>query len=371
AARLAALGLALATPYATYAGLFFGHALAAALGTLALLAADRGRFLLGGLAGGAMVLVDTATAPWAALLGLYGAVVHRRWQAAAWCALGGAPFVAAQLAYNQALFGSPFTFAYAFKAVPEFKAIHEQGLYGFGWPGLQALGGILISPSRGLFFFGPALAFGAWGLWQRPRGRWLLLAVALFTGWIAGFNGWHAGECYGPRHLLPAAPALAVGLGEAVHRLQGRPAFALRAGLVWGVGATWLVAATWPYAPEGFHFPLAQLAWPLLVGGHHSATLLGHAAWAAGVPLALALTLLVRADAQRPRWLSAGALAVALALGLGALTPPPPTPVEARRARIICLMGDRAAGRAHCVAIGGQPVPGRCLCGPPARTGIR
>jgi hypothetical protein len=109
---------------------------------------------------------------------------------------------------------------------------------------LQGLGGILISPSRGLLVFCPVVVFAFWGLVRvfrdsrfvalRPVG---LAALALFLV-VARWFGWTGGWAYGPRLLADAGTLLAflaIPVAEEIRRSRTRAA-------AFGVCLAWSVA---------------------------------------------------------------------------------------------------------------------------------
>ena len=76
---------------------------------------------------------------------------------------------------------------------------------------------LLVGTRRGLFFLSPVLALSALGVWlmasHRRRRVEALSCVTMFgVYWLfnASFNGWHGGDVFAPRYLLPAVPFLAV-----------------------------------------------------------------------------------------------------------------------------------------------------------------
>ena len=86
------------------------------------------------------------------------------------------------LVYNYLCFSDPFVFGHFRSAVPEFQDFHEGMIEGFLVPRPQALWGLSFSPSKGLFFFSPALlvaTFGLVRLFHCPRHR----AQAIHRGW--------------------------------------------------------------------------------------------------------------------------------------------------------------------------------------------
>lgn len=79
---------------------------------------------------------------------------------------------------------------------------------------IEALYGILFSPSRGLFVFSPFLlvvffaAIGFWGRLKNNRLYWICLGWwALYVTMIANLFGWEGGYCFGPRLFVDSIPA--------------------------------------------------------------------------------------------------------------------------------------------------------------------
>jgi hypothetical protein len=298
-ATAAAIVMGLATPFAIYATLFFGHAPAAALAIGSLYYLEKDRPILAGVLAGWMVLVDTPTALLALILGLYAGLRNKKIKPLIAFGLGGLPFVAAQLAYNAMLFGSPLTFAYAMKSSPELAAIIDEGMYGFSWPSMAAIWGLSFGGMRGLFFHAPVLLLAAWGLrllFQTPGRQAQAWLVAVASGayflWIAAFVDWPAGASYAPRHLTPIIPFLAILVGVAFANYEHHRWFAWSfAGLlIASVIMAWSAIATFPYAPNAFTQPVSQLALPLLSSLHLSPNmgrLAGLSEWASLVPPAL------------------------------------------------------------------------------------
>lgn len=107
-------------------------------------------------------------------------------------------------AYNLLRFGSVFDAGY-------------NSNEGFTAPLLQGLGGLLVSPGRGLLFYGPLCASGAFGLlllWKRHRTVTAAIVVLVATTVLlnAFWHAWHGGWGWGPRLILPAVPFLSIGL---------------------------------------------------------------------------------------------------------------------------------------------------------------
>jgi hypothetical protein len=221
-AAFAVVAYALGTLAWPYATVYYGHQSAAAFGMIGFIAAFfalRARppsLLLAGTAG--------LMAAWAAITEIPAAIIaiavliyvaRAGWKPALAYVIGGLPPVTLQLAYNWACFDSPFRFGYMYEARPEFQ--NPAGWVSY--PRLDALWGITLSPDKGIFFLSPFLIFAVWGLVRLLRERtWraeAILCSGVFAAYLlynASHYMWRGGACFGPRHLVPALPFLAVGL---------------------------------------------------------------------------------------------------------------------------------------------------------------
>jgi len=260
--------IALATPLWAYATVFFGHAPAAVLVTVAWVlllrpgVAERPphrlHALLGGVAAGFAVTVEYPTVLLAGVI--FGALIARRTPlpTLGWAAAGTIVGLVPALSYHQLAFGAPWLTGYAFKAHSGFQAIHARGVFGVSLPSLEALWGVLFSARRGLFYFSPILLLAPLGLLQMVRRRSfrdvapLAVAITIYVFFAAGFVDWEAGWCAAARHLVPIVPLLAIPVLYALVNL--------------GTGRWWnsLVAVL---IPPQFTSPLAQLVLPSLMEG--------------------------------------------------------------------------------------------------------
>lgn len=300
------LALALASPWTVYAGLLFGHALAAALVAVGVALSlgplqrnlpeappdappPRSRLerwwaahawlapALGGLLLGAAVLTEYPAA-WVVLVVLASLLIDPgRRRRLGPVVLGGLGPTLALALWNLALFGHPLHFSYAYKWNPQLAAVHGHGLFGIGLPSWDGLWGLLLSSQRGLLHWAPWLGFGVAGaLWagldrRLSRGWRLALAIvplgALLL--IAGFPDWHGGRAVGPRYLLFVLPLWALGAAWLTHRLRAHPARSY--GLAAGAGLmassallSWITATGYPYVSHRVTNPLFEVVLPVL-----------------------------------------------------------------------------------------------------------
>lgn len=395
---LTAVALATASPLLVYASLFFGHALAAAAVAVAffVVAAGDGRpqrrhGLVAGAALGLGGLTDTPVFVLAAGVALYawlrcaplpGAGQGiRAWDVvgrlrATWPIWGGlAAGVVLQLGYNQWVLGHPLRFTYQFKGDQQLKAIMDTGFLGFRPPQADALVGLLLSARRGLFYHAPWLAAAAVALgWrasspQVPAGQRLdaLAALVLAGGYalfVSGFADWPAGDCAGPRHLLPIVPLLGWGLAIA---LEAPLKWWLRAGLWAALGLAVLLhvptVATFPYHFAQLERPVLELGVPLVFQQAFSPSIgqwLGLSGMvsfilflAVIVGLWLAVLRLPKLDCSVgvPRWRSWGATAgllVVWTVGITSVVPERPgRAAEVGRYRANVMLKQGTHGKPH------------------------
>jgi 4-amino-4-deoxy-L-arabinose transferase and related glycosyltransferases of PMT family len=290
--------LALATPWTVYAGLLFGHALAAALVTAGALLSlgplrpgpaeapmgegqdRRGRSrhapLLGGLALGAAVLTEYPAA-WVVLvvLGALLADPSRRHRVG-WVVLGGLAPALGLATWNQVLFGHSAHFSYAYKWNPTLAATHGHGLFGLGLPTAEGLWGLLLSARRGLLHWAPWLALGVLGgLWtagDRALGRAWRITLGLgplgALLLISGFHDWHGGRALGPRYVLFVLPLWGIAGAWALHRMRRLPAYRYALAALLGLVAsstllTWIPATGYAYVGPAVQNPLFEVVIPV------------------------------------------------------------------------------------------------------------
>lgn len=192
-----------------------------------------------------------------------------------------------QLIHNWIAFGSPFTLGYSLETAAAFSGMRE-GIFGFTRPHLDSLYLITLSPERGLLFYMPWIALGLAGFFVRRESPWKALGesplpvcvaayVLLFSAYYMPTGGW----AFGPRHLIPVVPFVAVGLARFI-RLS--PQFAFAAWLLVLPAAMQALLGTLgevhlPVHPpdQPVPFPQMTIAFTMLRDGHHSSWLMGDA----------------------------------------------------------------------------------------------
>lgn len=220
AGLFAALGYALGTPIWGYSTTLLGHASVAALFVIALVGVARGGargLAVGGLALGWAVVVEYQAVLAGSVIGLWAVWRHRAEPRAL------LPLIAAGLvgllplfAYNLFAFGTVFRIGYS--GVVGFEGMN-QGLFGLTIPRIAVLREILIGPMRGIVWVAPILILAPIGLWRLAEDRatrGLALAAAGVAVVALLVNGayvyWDGGNATGPRHAMPLAGVLALGL---------------------------------------------------------------------------------------------------------------------------------------------------------------
>lgn len=123
-----------------------------------------------------------------------------------------------------------------------------------------ALGGLLVSPSRGLLVFSPVVLVAALGIGAAIRTGgvplWSLAAAAAQTLLYSFYSVWWGGHAYGPRYMLDVLPLLlpAASLGVVVVRSRRALRIVGSAALLWSIaiaatGAFCYPAERWNTSP--------------------------------------------------------------------------------------------------------------------------
>ncbi len=249
-------------------------------------------------------------------------------------AAGAALPAAFLLVYDTICFGGPFQLSSFHETLPEYQELARSGAAGISAPTAEALLGLLVSPSRGLFFFAPVLLLSAVGLValaRRPERRSGALLLSLGAGipivTFAGYENWHGGSSFGPRYLIPVLPFLAA-LASALplpESPRGRAAaLAGIAGLsLAGFAQTFLGLVSFPNVPfavgDAGSNAIQNFCLPLLLSAGRAPTWLdGWGLGAVAMPVLLGLGLAVAATFVVLVWRVAppglGALTVSLSL---------------------------------------------------------
>ena len=221
--------------------------------------------------------------------------------------LGAVPPLLVMAAYDMATFDTPLPVAYRYHVFH--GAMHGRGVMGVGWPTLEALYGLTLSPLRGLFFMSPFLLLmvpGIYWMWRdarAPKKLTLALAAIIMSFFLynSGYEFWTGGYSIGPRYLVPMLPfamlPTAAGVERAWRTAAGRFLVALMCAA--SVVNVWTQSIAGQYYPplavDGLPQtnPLLQHAIPHLRAGDIAVNwghYLGLTGWWTIVPLAAAVS---------------------------------------------------------------------------------
>ncbi|MFA6272512.1 MAG: hypothetical protein WC693_05435 [Patescibacteria group bacterium] len=121
------------------------------------------------------------------------------------------------LIYQSYYLDNPFQTGYSCNAYSNRSFACIEGWYSEFWDGF---GGLLISPSRGLFIFTPFLIFsliGMWLIWKRNKKevrdynllfKFTSIGVLIFVVVMSKWWAWYGGVTYGPRMLADITPLM-------------------------------------------------------------------------------------------------------------------------------------------------------------------
>ena len=274
-ALLAYLGTLL-FPYST---VLFGHAVTAGLGVAflgaahgALLHATARRYFVSGLLAGLVVVSEFPCALLVAPLAMALCVCGGRWSL--FFILGAGIPGLGLLAHNWASFGSPFQMGYGQLHGSPFETGMGVGLFGISWPRSWVALELLFGAYRGLLVYSPALLLAILGYvhWIRDRKSDRLFCLGAFAGCaalvlgISGYSFWQGGPVFGPRHLVPLIPWLALGWAFAIDTPAQRRSLVFLG--VLSVGISLAGTAVYLFPSEQDFNPLANFYLPSLANGH-------------------------------------------------------------------------------------------------------
>jgi hypothetical protein len=299
--RALTVAYALGTPAFTYALVHYTHGPANALlvAAFTLLATAPRRPFAAGLCAGLAVAAEYPSALVVVPLAAYAMYTTRSPGPRLAFFAGGAPVALLLAVFHAACFGGPFQTPYHHLVTDVHARALAQGFLGVTWPHPDRVLGTLFSLHRGLLTLAPWLAlclpgFVSW--WRTGARRAECLFAAGTSVLLVLFNGsyhyWEGAWSLGPRHILPAAPLMALGAGHFIaHTTRtGRlwAAALLAASLVLVVPASLLFAQV----PPAYRNPFHDMVLPLLVSGHFpysAANFFGVTGLASAVPALLAL----------------------------------------------------------------------------------
>jgi hypothetical protein len=288
AGLVAAVSFVLGTPTWAYATLLMGHALATSCVVLAFGAAvalertpHRSRrvglaFVIGLAAGWATVTDMSAAVP-AVLLTAMVMWAERsddfpgRSRVLGALLIGALACIAVLLAYNTLAFGSPLHLGYeSEQGFDELKT----GFFGITYPKPDIIAKLLFGRFRGLLPLAPVLALAplGWWFWRRTRVDRVVLGISIaiplyYLSFNSSYFYWEGGWSYGPRHMAPALPFLALALAPLWTVASRAARIALGLIGVASVALTLIGVSVTPQPPFSYDSPFAQLWWPAFKAG--------------------------------------------------------------------------------------------------------
>jgi hypothetical protein len=279
AALAASLAYALGSPIWGWSTTLFGHASVAALYVIAVWAVWRGTAdarsrpglaLLTGAALGWAVVVEYQAVLAGSAIGVWALVRAwprpERWRLIGFAAAGGVAALLPMAVYNLVAFGTVFRLGY--QGVVGWEGMN-QGFFGLTTPSLTVLREITVGPRRGLLWVAPVLLFAPIGLvrlWRGARTRGLAIMASVAAAIVllvnASYFYWDGGNSTGPRHAMPAAGLLAIGLGAYWASLETKAERLFVGGLLAAsIAINLMIAAGDVMAPPDYKYPLKQVVW--------------------------------------------------------------------------------------------------------------
>ncbi len=315
AALVASLAYALGSPIWGWSTTLFGHASVAALYVIAVWAVWRGTAdaqarpglaLLAGAALGWAVVVEYQAVLAGSVIGVWALVRAwprlERWRLIGIAVAGGVAALVPLAIYNLVAFGTVFRLGY--QGVVGWEGM-DQGFFGLTTPSLQVLREITVGPRRGLLWVAPVMLFAPVGLallWREQATRGLAIAVSVAAAIVllvnASYYYWHGGNSTGPRHAMPVAGLLGIGLGTYWASLGTRRERVFVGGLLAvSMVINLMIAAGDVMAPPDYKYPLKQVVWDMRLAHGQMSTVAsswwGWSSWAGlGLYLAVAGPLL-------------------------------------------------------------------------------
>jgi hypothetical protein len=326
-ALIVTLSIMLGTMAFPYSILFYGHQLAAALLLTAFymifklqeqpeLPGSKILFMIGLLLGLSLMTELTTTVIVIPLILYYFFILWKqgslqKLNSFALPALGGILPLVLMMAYNQVAFEDPFSIGYQHLGHAIFREGQSTGFLGIGIPNLKVLYYITVHPAHGIFWHSPVLLMSIAGMFFMFRVKTyraeLLLVTVIFAAYLlinAGYFFWWGGFAFGPRHLIPMLPFLALPMFFIPQRTLS---LVIILGLI-SVTQMIIVTASVIQVPERVIVQVADLqffqyssiwsyAWQQLLNGNFAwnlgQTFFGLKGWASLSPLLLVDTALI------------------------------------------------------------------------------
>ena len=115
---------------------------------------------------------------------------------------------------------------YLFSEVDHFSFFHSGSHLGFDWP-FDGMVGLLLSPSKGILWFFPFLA---WGLWELRHRKSVSIYIPMMAFFLLHtfYEEWQAGTGLAGRYLVPGLPLLVMAVARSAPK-----GVLFRASVVW------------------------------------------------------------------------------------------------------------------------------------------
>jgi hypothetical protein len=191
-----------------YSGTFYAHLLSSVFILAGYLFIRQQKYLPAGLMAGAAFLSEYTLALFFPVWALQIWYNERSFFKGFLFGLGTMPAIIFIAVYNYTFTGSPLEMLYKYHT---FEFLHTN--YGFALPTFKSIWGLTFSHYRGLFFYAPFLLMVFFFVVKSFRSKvlfrhYLFYISIIFFLFIAAYDVWWGGWCYGPRLLFPVAVLL-------------------------------------------------------------------------------------------------------------------------------------------------------------------
>lgn len=191
-----------------YSGTFYTHLASSLFVVLGYLMIRKRQFLFAGIFTGLGFLCEYTVALFFPVWALQIWIQEKNFYKGFLFGLGTVPAIIFIGIYNYIFTGSPFEMLYKYHT---YQFLHEN--YGFRLPSLESIWGLTFSNFKGMIFYAPFLLISLFYFIRKYRFKstmkhyltWISIIFFLF---IASYDVWWGGWCYGPRLLFPIAVLL-------------------------------------------------------------------------------------------------------------------------------------------------------------------
>lgn len=258
-----------------YSGTFYAHMMSSLFVLLGYLMIKRKAFFWAGIFTGLAFLCEYTVALFFPVWALQIWINEKKFFKGFLFGAGTLPAIIFIGIYNYIFTGTPFEMLYKYHT---FEFLHEN--YGFVLPSLKSIWGLTFSNYKGLFFYTPILLLSLFMIFKRitlkrfSRHYLSWISIVFFT-FIASYNVWWGGWCYGPRLLFPIAVLLVYeGLVQLSKINFSKPVFWILTGF--GIAGAFLAKITVVYSiPSESTNPFLDTIFPNLKLGNFNPNNLG------------------------------------------------------------------------------------------------